>query len=278
MNTRYFQRPNTSHVATAPNCVNARGFTLVELLVVIAIIGILAGIVVPQVSQYIRRSKIARAHAEIRNADSSLSAMLADAKRGSFAHFLDGDGRTAIAGFHDAQGTLVAYQAAQNFYNNIFYALLRQGKNITQTDPDWAHYLNPEALDKLGTGYLDLGLDPWGHQYNFWMGPQPRGDIFHRSYRGENYYWNPSRDSEKLPGQERRDVQDYPGGPAGAGLPGKPAPRNMSVYIYSSGPNELIDAHVMASLLYNNDRAFIGGGDDINNWDSEAGWEEAPQT
>ncbi|MEX2016033.1 MAG: prepilin-type N-terminal cleavage/methylation domain-containing protein, partial [Candidatus Hydrogenedentales bacterium] len=168
----------------SPQRGGARGFTLVELLVVIAIIGILAGIVVPQVAQYLRRSKIARAHAEIRNADSSLSAMLADAKRSSFRHFLDEDGLIAIGSFHDAGGTLVSYQAAQNFYNDIFYALLRQGKNIRTSDPDIASVLNEEVLDKLGTGYMDLGLDPWSHQYNFWMCPQPRGLMQHRSYRG----------------------------------------------------------------------------------------------
>lgn len=44
---------------------NSKGFTLIELMIVIAIIGILAAIAIPAYQNYIARSQVQRAYAEL---------------------------------------------------------------------------------------------------------------------------------------------------------------------------------------------------------------------
>ena len=74
----------------------ARGFTLVELLVVIAIIGILAGIVVPNVTRWIRKARVTEAVAEIKNMDTALRGMLTDARITNFLDLLTPPARFAF--------------------------------------------------------------------------------------------------------------------------------------------------------------------------------------
>jgi hypothetical protein len=61
---------------------------------------------------------------------------------------------------------------------------------------------------------------------------------------------------------------------------GFPAPRDIEVYMWSSGPNQKNDAHLLLQLnqgVDQSDPVFLGGGDDPNSWDNEAGWENAPK-
>jgi type II secretion system protein G len=55
-----------------------KGFTLIELLIVVAIIGIIAAIAIPQLVDYIQRSRCERTEGDIRTIGGALGAYYAD--------------------------------------------------------------------------------------------------------------------------------------------------------------------------------------------------------
>ena len=79
-----------------------------------------------------------------------------------------------------------------------------------------------------------------------------------------------------------------PGAPIQDDQPGYPAPTKLPIYIFSTGDNQASDQlfslqSSSAGYVWSDafrdfptypgpDKEFAGGGDDINNWDSEAGW------
>jgi len=174
-------------------------------------------------------------------------------------------------------------------------------------------YFKPEVVAKLGTGYMDLGNDPWGENFNFWPGPQRRGLMLHRSYRllenadvdndefdFQPFFWidteityndgedgmNPYQQFKaNIPGQPKPDDAIFRtalGNTTADGLDvhgyGYPAPKDMPVYIWSNGPNTLNDANILSHFQSApDDDVYLGGGDDPNNWDNEGGWDSAPQ-
>ena len=311
--------------AVVPDRQNRKGFTLVELLVVIAIIGILAGIVIPRIGPNIRRANYTAAVGDIQQITTSLTAILSDTGRGDFKKFLmdppddsvSGGGYTSTtaqavfnaeynlgqAMTNNAPATYlgdgVLQQPVQDLteaYTTFFYELLRQGKNA-----DVAIDLRPEIRQKLANSYLDLGDDPWGQPYQFWMGPMRGEPIqFFRSYRvpdsisdtedmelspGNVYVYDDAArqdENKKVPGAPPEDWTkslEYNNNSAytDTGLYGFPAPKDLAVYVYSKGRNNLPDANAVLQHMFGaGDVPYYGGGDDVNNWDKSLGWTAAP--
>ena len=254
------------------------GFTLVELLVVIAIIAILAGIVIPNVPKYINKARGVRAFAEVKNIDLSITKMLTDANRTDFANgFFVLDGPNVPAN--------IVAQVEQ--YSNAFYVLLRKGKYAEQ-DGQWPAWLalEDDVRRTLSDQYMDISKDPWGSLYNFYPGPfhhpnfiTPAGKVQvpFRVYQSDTTVPGSGfqDDSGFFPGA-LRTVTD-PDDPAGAQLTiGYAAPRKQIVYVWSNGKNKKSNQYFNDG--YNGDPAdigldFIGGGDDINNWDTGSSWQ-----
>ncbi|HOE66994.1 MAG TPA: type II secretion system protein [Candidatus Hydrogenedentes bacterium] len=233
------------------------GFTLIELLVVIAIISILAAIAVPNIARYIAKAQMAKAVSEISSIELSLTKMLADSGKKDFSQFF-----TSIPSANVAE--------ALEIYKDWFYKLLRVGRAAINDNVP----LRSEVVARLGDSYLDLGKDPWDNRYFFYPGPW-KGPMAFRSHvrlpenaAGEPqvYVYDANRKAE-------RDA-DVPGNPRADGLPGFPAPRSMNVYIWSAGQNLENDQAIIEMYGDPNahDPLYKGGGDDINNWDNNAGW------
>lgn len=257
------------------------GFTLVELLVVIAIISILAGIVIPNVPQWIAKARMARAQAEVKNIDLALTKMLTDVNRQDFR-----------SGFFDwgAGGEPATLAQGLPIYRDIFYILLRKGKNA-ETDTDWPGgvTINPDVRRRLGDTYMDLGKDPWGQLYNFYPGPWRAvdvnsGDPFEAGIIPFRIYLPntgvPGGPKPETPTAYTADVYD-PDNPTDTFTVGFPASKSLTMYVWSNGMNLVSNQadnptyeqiRLDSSVVEEVGLDYAGGGDDINNWDNDASW------
>jgi prepilin-type N-terminal cleavage/methylation domain-containing protein len=251
------------------------GFTLVELLVVIAIIAILAGIIIPNVPGFIAKARMVRAYSEIKGIDLALTKMLTDANRQDFR-----------SGFFEwgIDPDALTMEQALEIYRDVYYVLLRNGKNA-ENSSDWRSELaiNPDVRRRLGSSYMELAADPWGNLYNFYPGPwRNRPDVNTIPFR---VYFP---DLSVPGGPPTGTAPDYPTGPDGkvhtldpdtgeALTVGYVAPRDRTIYIWSSGGNLVSNQRTPDNLTYDADPLevgldYIGGGDDINNWDNDTSW------
>lgn len=162
--------------------------------------------------------------------------------------------------------------------------------------------LNANVVRRLGTSYIDIGFDPWGNLFNIYPGPWPtlNGPIPFRKYFAES---SASPTGQVLPGRgDTADQLTCGNGPEeqASGLftdpdtgevltIGFPAPRDKVAYIWSSGENlasgqaiynpgplntqyDGANSQNYYDLQANQEPLFIGGGDDVNNWDNGASW------
>ncbi len=250
---------------------HARGFTLIELLVVIAIISILAGIVVPKVAKAITKAKGAAALTEIKGIELALHTMLADSGRSNFNQFFS-PGVEVLDPDLMASDPAKAWQEAVAQYTTVFYTLLRQGRDADLDEID------DEVLGKLSDTYMDLPRDPFDNQYQFCPGPWKISTvpIVFRSWRDSGVEDDTTGEYEAYvyDGDAKTVADlDLPGNPPADDRDGFPAPKKqVTMYIWSNGDNLECD-QLFGELYGQLGDDYKGGGDDVNNWDPERGFE-----
>jgi prepilin-type N-terminal cleavage/methylation domain-containing protein len=159
--------------------------------------------------------------------------------------------------------------------------------------------LDRDAVNKLSTSYVEIEFDPWGGMYQifpgpwptrFGTGPAPHSIVF-RTYMK-------SAAVDELPGSKQHSdvggagVYDiFPEDPD-TGIPSVdpvnfPSSKDKVVYIYSYGANKLSGQLLFepdesfydpadldgGSMFVEQEQAYMGGGDDVNNWDKNASWD-----
>lgn len=268
-----------------------KGFTLVELLVVMAIIAILASIVVPNVAKYIRKSRMTRALAEIKSIELALTNILTDADRSSLHQLFNPQAVRGIIG--DPSNI----NAAIGLYTNAFYALMRTGRAaLNDTDVNISAILDSNVVSRLGTSYLaDIRFDPWGNLYQIYPGPWPGRKIVNSVDINPPIFriYQVPPSEQNLPGSggsARKDTLTFQGQYAvldeASGLEvemGFSAPRDTLAFVWSFGENLVSGQAVYQNTGYTGDPSqyykqdqdliYMGGGDDVNNWDSARSWE-----
>ena len=172
------------------------------------------------------------------------------------------------------RGGLNEFEASVRIYSTVMPALLERGKNAASvlTAPDVEGVLDREVVARLGSSYMELREDPWGQPYQFFFGPWPKewGPPVFRVYG----------DPEKNHVADSLTVTRADGTRVGF-----PADATLPIYVWSLGANGVSDQarfdpsgayagaprdHYRADAADNE----LGGGDDINTWDSETSWEQ----
>jgi len=293
------------------------GFTLVELLVVMAIITILASIAIPNVVNYIRQGQATRALADISSMETALTEVLADAGRSSLEQLFEpgcsgidcpvGVQPYGVANFMKNQKGLLnwppvtqaEFAQATTLYSRALIGILRSGRNVLGSGQDeygfsYANILKTDVVSKLGTSYIDIGLDPWGNLYNVYPGPwtarlntvnQQNVPVSLRAPIPFRIYTKTDAE-QSLPGASTIQTDslvtiydDPDSSPIDIGFP---AQGNQIAFIWSNGANLLSSQVLYSGLGYtppasqyydlNQGEDYQGGGDDVNNWDPANSW------
>lgn len=205
------------------------------------------------------------------------------------------------------------FENAATIYSQITYDLLRMGRDCMRDDSgsilsgaNRGRIVDQDLMAKLGPNYMDIGLDAWGQPYRVWPGPWrystdlaadagiTRWPIPFRLFSVDTVSTSGGasfavqkdpfvlvNDSETSPSlfdfpAILDDVQTWPS------QVNFPAQANKSVFIWSYGQNTRNSQMIYqgqysmadpSTWFYQEMGEDIGGGDDVNNWDSGNSWQ-----
>lgn len=179
------------------------------------------------------------------------------------------------------------FSALVEVHTRSIYALIRHEYNVVprfkesddEEEQRLAQVFDPVATAKIRTSWESyVGLDSWGNQYHVVVGPWPpwRGPVLFRCYERKDAAIVTREDLMlPIPAIGTADALTVAVNGVERGLPADPS---MDVYIWSFGGNGVSDQPLFdpwgeyAPPVRQHYRAgtaerYLGGGDDINNWD-----------
>lgn len=229
-------------------------------------------VVVPNLNRRLDFAHHAKAQAEINSIETALTAMLADASCRDFQSFLDME---EFARVRDEEMELTGadeFAASVQIYSTLMPILLNHGNDagdVLDASVETRHLRSlvpDDILRRLGSRYMDSApvQDPWDSTYRYYFGSWPSGlgPIPLRVYMDTS----PDSESDELTVSGENDRTGFP------------PPSTKPYYIWSPGKNRRSDQAIFdpsgeypapASQHYRPDAEpeYLGGGDDINNWD-----------
>ena len=178
-------------------------------------------------------------------------------------------------------------------------SILNQQHLITPPNGGTQYYIdliNREMLAQIGTNYMDIGLDPWGGTYRIWPGPwrysrinAPAGQRWPIPFRiftvetgtstfavQKDQFILTKADHDFFLSAVAADAETWPS------VVSYPADGNKSVFIWSLGQNSRSSQMLYKAVydpadpfdwFYTDSGEDIGGGDDVNNWDTGTSWQ-----
>jgi hypothetical protein len=212
--------------------------------------------------------------------------VLSDAGRSSVHDLLDAEALEKVCNWYEIQYGVDAFEARTAIYTEAAYALLRNGRYAGSARYDDGPILRhtrrvfvAERLRTLGYDYYHAGFDEddWGNPYRIYPGPWPgsMGPVLFRAYTAP--VSGPAVPGDSTPTADPLTVTVAGEDPGPRGFP---APRYKEFYIWSLGANGVCDQprydpthqyEPPARQYYRSDAPdeYLGGGDDINNWDHD---------
>lgn len=136
------------------------GFTLIELLIVVAILGVLAGVVIPNVGRFIGRGESEAAETEFANVQSAVVAMMVDNQLSSLPNpVLEANATNEMGAFPDTSVCGVQKLTDINGDNFTFladkdgYILYQHDLDADGTTNNLVNYVT--TANTSGTYYVD---------------------------------------------------------------------------------------------------------------------------
>lgn len=230
--------------------------------------------------------KLAQTVNSMRSIESTLVKICMDAGVGSISELIEVEEFHRIALEYARHAEVDIVQSYIELYTTAIGALLNHGNrapealamSTRQSERALAGAFDPELVRALAPSYSLLIQDYWGGPFYFFVGPWPGdwGPIVFRCYGRERRtaYYGPS--------QPRETRNSMAADPLTVSIDGSeqgiPAEPSLDVYIWSNGANGVSDQPIYdpshlylppVSSHYRNGASdeYLGGGDDINNWD-----------